>query len=238
MIQSGSWILAQIAVKIKISHKMSQIGTIPASAQGLINQNFVNQFIGINDPDAFAALRVAVSGQNTIALNNANLIEAFLQAFRALIGKGVDAQITQILLPIADGYLGNTQFDLTATDQSTNDVPVFGNSERMGDGLLTKCIQTQINAQSNQSFEGAGFSALLFTPAANVDLIDITYENGFNDRLTIEEVQQRAQALTGSPTLAGGNVEVIYNFDREIKRVVIYSNATGPVTVAPAFYPL
>jgi hypothetical protein len=217
---------------------MSQIGTIPASAQGLINQNFVNQFISFGDPDAFAALRIAVSGNNTIALNNANLIEAFVQAFRALIGKGVDAQITNVLVPVADGYLGNTQFDLTATDQSTNDVPVFGSSEQMGSGLLTKAIQTQINAQSNQSFQGDGFSALLFTPAANVDQIDVTYKGGFSNILTIEEIQARSEALSGSPTLAGGNVEVIWNFDQSIERVEIYSNATGPVTVAPAFYPV
>lgn len=215
---------------------MSQIGVIPASAQGLINQQFVNQFIAFEDPDAFSQLRVAVSGSNQIALSDADLIEAFVECFRQLVGKGDTT--TSVFIPIADGYLANTQFDLTATDQSTNDVPVFGNSEKMGMGLLTKAIQTQINANSNQSFEGDGFSALLFSDAANIDTIDITYVGGFTDRFTVEEIQIKAEALTGLASLAGGAIEVIYNFDQDIERVVIYTNGTGPVTVVPAFYAL
>ena len=79
---------------------------------------------------------------------------------------------------------GQATFVFTHTN--VNPVNVYAVSSGMSDTVLVYS-ETSINANANQTF--SGFDALLLSAPANIDRVNITFANGFNDDFTPAELR-------------------------------------------------
>lgn len=210
---------------------MALLGQIPATSTGVINLDYVPEQLLVVDATtgafAFAnvtALSLVQSGRQLATITGTRT--GGMAKLGALIN-GSSQALTQ-LLELAKGRV-NGSATLTITSNSANILNVYGFSSGFSRDMANY-IETSINANANQSF--SGFDALLLSTPANIDRVNITFADGFNDDFKPEELQAILGQLQNSENLGLlSGALVVANFGGQIANAVVYVNGSGSCVV-------
>jgi hypothetical protein len=214
---------------------MALIGTIGVGATAVFNLDFCPEKLLVVDAvtgvQAFAnitAFSLVNAGRQVGNITGARV------AGMARVGKminGASQILSESLQTGAGRVTGSTT--ITLTSNSANILNVFAVSGSFSN-VITQYIETSINANANQSF--TDFSALILSTPANVDRVNITFANGFNDDFTVSELRQLAgefQNTNADGQLNGGLLVPNFVFgDNPIQTAIVFVNGSGSCVVA------
>jgi len=208
---------------------MALLGQAPTGTS-TINIDFIPENIAVIDSvtglPAFATvtqLSIVSAGQQI-----ANLTGARIAGF-GRIGQFISgaAQLLGSWLQLALGRVnGSTTITITHANVAT--LQVFGVSSGFSNDVVNY-VETSINANANQSF--GNFEALILSTPANVDRVNITFADGFNDDFSVSELKAMVSSLqnTNADGLLNGGL-LIPNLGN-IVNCVVYINALGNCVV-------
>lgn len=165
---------------------MSKIGVLPISSNTTITLNYCPEFLVVSAVDLanpVSSLTVTVDGKVYQNLNT----QAAITALGKIGGGGLlgaDVALGSIFR-LATGRISNatTQIQLTNADATAYDVLGFSISQ---DGEPVSVAQSTVQASSDISFDE--FLGLAF-PETNVDRLDVEFDNGFVESMTVAEVK-------------------------------------------------
>lgn len=213
---------------------MGRIGQLTTGA-GVVTviagQAQLEEFLLIGDVDTtnpLTAIQIEVAGQTVLNINSAALITGFMKWAMELTASTVG-----LMLKVATGQIvASTTYRLTNGGATTPNIFAFSDNKT---GIPIEVASKTINPSSFETFEK--FSVLLLETPANVAYADITFRDGHQSQLTIEEIDALF-ALKNQSEANGrlGTVSVINNTDQTIRRVKIYTTASA-LTVLQAKLP-
>jgi hypothetical protein len=193
----------------------------------------LNRFQPIGDTDTanpLQGLSIEVGGKTFINIANAaTLITAFMKWQMELCASTVG-----LLLKIATGVINKpTTYRFTNAGATTPDVFAFS-EEKNGVPFIGQT--SSINANSSQDF--TKFSALFLQTPANVDSVDITFQDDHSQTFLPAEIDALF-ALYNQAEADGrlGGVTVLDNTRQSIKSARVNTNATGACVVLVAKLP-
>jgi len=222
---------------------MSQIGTLVTGA-GIVTTlplQFVPEFIlvGTLDTDLpLTAISWNVAGDEKVNITGAAALVAYSKLKLAGL-LGADVKLSQVLR-VADGYIGNQQFQVRLTNAGVTTPAIYGYSTQKSGGRILKATQNVILDGANQSYEE--FLALQFLPTnvarAEVVFYDSERNMEFSESMTMcelaslfaQENTTDADGLTGT-YLTIDNAMILQE-GLSIKRVTLYvTGANVTVTI-------
>lgn len=219
---------------------MALIGTIGATSTQVFNLDFTPEKLLVIDTTtglpAFAnitALSIVNSGRQMANITGAR-VGGFARLGKMYNGFAAATPFNALMaesLQSAGGRVSGSS-TITITSNSANILNVYAVSGSMSD-IIANYIETSINANANQSF--TDFSALLLSTPANVDRVNITFANGFNDDFTMPELKALVGEFqnTNADGLLNGAV-MVPNFvfgDNPISNAVVFVNSSGACVV-------
>lgn len=161
-----------------------------------------------------------------------NLTQTRVSAF-ARLGAFIAgaAQLLSEWLTIGDGR-NNGSSTITITHGNANPVDVYGVSNSFATQIVNY-VETSINAFANQSFDD--FNALVLSTPANIDRVNLTFADGFNDDFSVPELKALIGSAqnTNASGLLNGNL-VVPNFlfgSNPIRAAIVYVNGSGSCVV-------
>lgn len=208
---------------------MALLGNIAANSTGVINLDFVPEQIVVVDSTTGIAvmqnvtqLSIVQSGRQLANLTGGR-VGAFARLKKFIYGA---AQLMGQWLEIAAGRV-NGSTTITITHSTANAVNVYGVSSSFSDQLINY-VETSINANANQSFDN--FSALMLSTPNNIDRVNITFSDGFNDDFTVPELKALISTFqnTDADGLLNGNL-AIPNIG--IRTAIVFVNSLGSCVV-------
>ena len=213
---------------------MALLGQIPAASTGVINLDFVPEKLLVVDSvtgvQAFGnvtALSIVNSGRQIATITGARAA-GFARVGKFIAGA---AQILAESLQLGAGRVSGST-TITITSNAANPLNVFGVSAAFSN-LIANYVETSINANANQSFQG--FSALLLSTPANVERVNLTFANGFNDDFSVSELRALIGEFQNSD--ASGQLNgalMVPNFvfgDNPIQTAIVFVNGSGSCVV-------
>jgi len=221
-------------------YNMALLGQIAATSTGVINLDFVPEKLNVVDAvtgvtvfSTVTQLSLVQSGRQLANLTGTR-IAAMARIQKYIAGA---AQLLAEWLELALGRV-NGSSTLTITHSNANAVLVYGVSSGFSP-VLTNYVETSINANANQSFEG--FDALVLSTPANIDRVNITFESGFNDDFTVPELKSLVGSSqnTDASGLLNGNI-LLPNLGAGtpagIRTAIVFVNGTGACVVGVKRY--
>lgn len=208
---------------------MSLLGTIAASSQDTLSIQNLPEVLVIDDVDAdnvLDRLSVRISGQPLIDISNQSLIGAYGKLNNAGI-LGADVKVA-LVYPIALGKMNNKEVEITLSNTSASAISVYGFGTAKSN-IARKVATQTVNDGSNAEY--MGFDALIFDPA-NVDTVEIEFNNGFRDTFRPQEIKalmSKIAVALDEDGLLNGNLALI-NTLNTFKSAQIYSTG-GDTTV-------
>jgi hypothetical protein len=209
---------------------MALLGTIAASSTGVINLDYVPEQLliidsatGLPDFANITSISLVQSGRQLASLTGARI------AGMARLGSflmDISALFMAESLELSKGRI-NGSATLTITNGAIVAVNIYGVSSGFSRDI-SNYVETSINANANQSF--SNFDALLLSTPANIDRVNITFENGFNDDFKPEELKNligQMQNADGEGLLNGALV--VPNVG--IATAIVFVNSTGTCVV-------
>ena len=183
------------------------IGTIPASATGTINLTYLPEFLFFEVLTAPTLLRVTALGDGVIL----DMDNFGLNAIN-----GIDA-VTRVnggfLVRLSDGLIAGRNIEIVLANAVTGVLTVHGFSTRQG-SFYVQYLRQIILANSGQTFRD--FSLLALPNLAEMDTIDINYQDGTSQRFLPVELRQLA-GINGYQVAH----PVVVNFDGTVKSVTV-----------------
>jgi len=210
-------------------YDMALLGQAPTGTS-TINIDFIPENIAVIDSvtglpalGVVTQLSIVSAGQQI-----ANLTGARIAGF-GRIGQFINgaAQLLGSWLQLALGRVnGSTTITITHANVAT--LQIFGVSSGFSNDVVNY-VETSINANANQSF--GNFEALILSTPANVDRVNITFTDGFNDDFSVPELKAMVSSLqnTNADGLLNGGL-FIPNLGN-ILNCVVYINALGNCVV-------
>jgi hypothetical protein len=221
-------------------YNMALLGQIAATSTGVINLDFVPEKLNVVDAvtgvtvfSTVTQLSLVQSGRQLANLTGTR-IAAMARIQKYIAGA---AQLLAEWLELALGRV-NGSSTLTITHSNANAVLVYGVSSGFSP-VLTNYVETSINANANQSFEG--FDALVLSTPANIDRVNITFESGFNDDFTVPELKSLVGSSqnTDAAGLLNGNI-LLPNLGAGtpagIRTAIVFVNGSGACVVGVKRY--
>lgn len=230
---------------------MAVIGNVPsAGASVILNLDYLPERILLEGPGSvanFSSFSVVTSGVQLMSITSAARFEALAKFDNQLISTKPTAteDETRVLkyLRLAIGRI-NKQTTIQGTDSNPTILPTYpynimAASTGMS-GLARRAVESSINPSANATFND--FEALFIEPS-NFLRSQITFDNGFTDEYTPQEVaslfaaynQSDVQGSLGNSftpliCLAGDTP-----FGR-VSQAVLYATSGGSVTVLKSDY--
>lgn len=213
---------------------MALLGTIPANSTGTINLNYVpekllitNQATGVQSFADVSSISIVNSGRQVATLTGKR-VSGFARVAKYITGA---AQLLAESLQLGGGKNSGAT-TITITNTSANVLNVFGVSASFSN-VIANYVETSINANANQMF--TDFSSLLLSAPVNVERVNITFSNGFNDDFTVSELR----ALVGEVQNTNNNAELdgnllVPNFafgENQMQSAIVFVNSSGACVV-------
>lgn len=190
-----------------------KIGSVPAASTATINLTYVPQFLLIKTPGVApgVAVKVTAIGDGVLA----DLDWDGVKALDAIRGVSDLAGVEQLAL--ADGLVAGKNCEIVITNASATDaVDVFAFSQKKGTSYV-RSLRNTVLANSGQQFENFAYMGL---PAfVTGEIINVTYVDGTNQQLDIEDLKGQTAFNQGVP---GQNID---NLDGMIDLVVLIPTA-------------
>lgn len=220
---------------------MAFIGQFPASSTAVFNLDFL--------PEKFLITNTAAATQ---ALSNFSVVCSGLQLFSITSDARLTAlakfdsgavlsdptvggiSTTASYLRLATGRI-NKATTITGTNPAAVAENAFAASTNISN-VARRAVEQSINPSANATFDN--FEALIFD-AANVTRAQITFENGFSDEYSVQEI--RALYANFHVSDAGGNLEGLCCIDADsgagrISQVVLYAGGGAAIVVLKTDY--
>lgn len=213
----------------------SSFGSLTASGDTIINLPFVPQYLligTVDTPLTITKLSVSIEGNEQTNISGLALIKAFSQwMMEGMLG--ADVKVGQII-KIADGKILGKDCQIQVTNGSATTPTYYAFGDRNGSTGIKAGMST-IQASSNKLYNA--FGALMFA-STNIEYAQITWNNGYTDKLTIPEM--RALFVMNNVSDADGELSAITVIDNlnstddargQIASVDLYNGSGGTTTV-------
>jgi hypothetical protein len=218
---------------------MSLIGSLPASATGVFNLDFLPERIILRNALNVGAsnLSVVTSGTQLISITSQPRINALAKFDQGGVLSADDATSPDYVtswVKLSTGRI-NKATTITATNSVASTSDVFAVSTNLN-SVARRAVEQSINASANATF--TNFEALFFDPT-NVLRAQITFANGFTDEYSVveldalyasyhlTEVGQRLSGLTCIDADSGAGL---------ISQVVLFNGSGGTTVVLKTDY--
>lgn len=197
------------------------LGSIPAASTGTIRLEFCPMLIHFDIDAAPTSVIVDVLGDGVITRLDANGIQSVSR--QKAIGNLAD----QYGCLLASGMVNKTTEITIANASVGTALDVYGYSDRKGQFYVRNLSQITL-ADSGYVF--GDFFELALPELTSSDIVTITYRNGHNQRVTLEDIRWNAKYMN----YVGDDAYDfrIFNWDQSIKEVSIQpaANQTAYVT--------
>lgn len=199
-----------------------------AGIDTVINLPYVPEFILVGETDTdlpLTKVSISVGGSDYQNINGQSLIQADSKIdMEGLLG--ADVKIAQVIA-VADGLIPFQTCQVRLTNAGATTPNIYAFSTSMGSRVFSKGTTT---IQDNSSDVFDGFQALIFDPT-NLDYVQVTWEDGTNQKMTEAELKAVFAVLNQSDAngeLAG--LLVLNNALNIFQSVEIYTSG-GALTV-------
>ena len=213
---------------------MSQIDTLVGGAGNVTTINLDNgvpQILLIGDGSTdlpISNIQLSVSGKTYISASVQALIQAYSKwLMQSLLG--ADVKVAQAII-LANGFIPGKNCQIELTNAGATTPAIYAHSINKGNAPMS-CGQSVVLDSGSQLF--SGFEALFFDPA-NLDYVDVTFDDGHKDKFTSAELSvlfARGNQADASGLL--GTMQAIDNSRGNISQVEIYASG-GNITVLQA----
>lgn len=211
-----------------------QIGTLAAGAGTItvINRDQVDAYLligTVTQGPLLQGLTITIGGKVTQQVATTGAIQA-IQKYLMESNLGGNLLIGYLLKIAQDFIPGqNVQYRLENSTANPHDIYAF--SEGQTDQVPVVAGQLNINASSNQTFEGSGFTALTF-PATNFEYVNLEFEDGHTSKLEGAEVDALFNLYNQADDDGRlANQHVIDNKEGDIVRATIFTTNGGNLLV-------
>jgi uncharacterized protein YerC len=214
---------------------MSLIGQFPIAGSAVFNLDFLPEYLLINSATAdqnLSNFSVVTSGIQLMSVTSAARLTALAKFDSGAIlmdPAGVSPNaVTSAYLKLATGRI-NKATTITGTTPSATALNVFAASTNITN-VARRAVEQSVNPSANATF--SDFEALIFS-TADVLRVQITFDNGFSDEYTPNEINALYSRYHVSDVF--GTLEGLACIDADsgagrISQVVLY-NGAGAATV-------
>lgn len=220
---------------------MALIGAFPASSSAVFNLDFLPEWVLIGDTtngnQSLSNFSVVVSGTQLMSITDVNRLTALSKFDSGAIltdPSALNESLAAQWLKLATGRI-NKATTITGTNGVAAARNIFAASTNICQ-VGRRAVEQSINPSANATF--SNFEALFFAPA-NILRAQITFDNGFTDEYTTQELA----ALYGKfhVTDAGGLLEGLLCIDADsgaglISQVVLFNSSGGSTVVLKSDY--
>jgi len=218
---------------------MALIGTFPASASAVFNLDFLPEKVLIGTPNAdnqaLSNFSVVTSGTQLMSITSVARLTALAKfdSGAILANTGGDSMAASYLR-LATGRI-NKATTITGTNGTAFTENFFAASTNIS-GVARRAVEQSINPSANATFND--FEALIFD-STNVLRAQITFDNGFTDEYTVQEL--RALYSNYHVSDASGFLEGLCVIDADsgaglISQVVLFAGSGAAVVVLKTDY--
>lgn len=217
---------------------MSSIGSTNAVGVKTFDLSYLPQFLQIGGPDAtfsLSALTIVARGKTLVQLTDPVQILAISQIENSLMGSMVTTLGSRFFL--ADGRIEG-QSTITVNSTSAGIEPYYANSLKKSKTMTARNISVSpVVANGNGIY--TDFDLLMFD-GANVERVQVTYENGYTEELTVPEVNGLFVSINqtgGNGTVQGQSVLLGYRAPSgfKVKQAIIYAGASNANVLVSSF---
>ena len=185
---------------------MAQIGTLGASASAVFNLDFLPEYFLINNPEdtqTASNFSVVTSGVQLMSITSEARLTALARFDSGALLENVqtaaiNSRVTAYL-KLATGRINKaTTINLTNSEAVAKNI--FAASSNISN-IARRAVEQSINPSANATFDN--FEALIFS-GTNILRAQVTFDNGFSDEYTPDELQ----ALYGRYHMSEGNANL------------------------------
>ena len=220
---------------------MSLIGTFPSLGTAVFNLDFLPERVLIGTADAanqaLSNFSVVCSGVQLMSITNVGRLTALAKYDSGAILQ--DPSLVNIATTSAYLRLATGRINKATTIQGTNSVAAVTNFYAASSNITTvarRAVEQSINQSANATFDN--FEALFFD-ATNILRAQITFDNGFTDEYSPDELL----ALYSSSHISdsAGRLELLTCISAQcgesnISQVVLFNGAGGVTVVLKSDY--
>ena len=222
---------------------MALIGSFPASSSAVFNLDFLpERFLVGGTQSANQALSnfsVVCSGQQLMSVTDVNRLTALAKFDSGAIlddpnTPGTTNSMTASWIKLATGRI-NKATTITGTNSLATAENAFAVSTNIGN-IARRAVEQSINPSANATFQN--FEALIFL-STNVLRATITWENGFVDEYSVQELRALYAAYHVSDANATLEQQTIIDADSgagKISQVTLFTSSGGSVVVLKTDY--
>jgi hypothetical protein len=223
---------------------MALIGVFPASVSAVFNLDYLPEkfLVGTTffNNQSLSNLSVVCSGVQLMSITDVDRITALAKFDSGailqdpIVPPTADENQAASWLRLATGRI-NKATTITGTNGVAFNRNAFASSTCISN-VARRAVEQSINPSANATFDN--FEALLFLPA-NVLRAQITFDNGFTDEYSVDEL--RALYANYHIADAGGLLQGLICIDADsgagkISQVVLYNGAGGSTVVLRTDY--
>jgi hypothetical protein len=220
---------------------MALIGNFAASSSAVFNLDFLPErlLIGLTNDDnqSLSNFSVVTSGVQLMSITNVSRLTALAKFDSGAIlqdPSSANVATTASYLRLATGRI-NKATTITGTNGIASVVNVYAASTNIGN-VARRAVEQSINPSANATFDN--FEALFFD-VTNVLRAQITFENGFTDEYTVQEIAALYASSHVSDAL--GRLELLACIDADsgagrISQVVLFNGSGGSTVVLKTDY--
>jgi len=217
---------------------MSSIGSTTGIGIKTFDLSYLPQFLQIGGPDAtfnLNALTIVARGKTLVQLTDSTQILAISQVENSLMGSMTTTLGSRFFL--ADGRIEG-QSTITVNSSSATPETYYANSLKKSKSMTARNISVSpVVANGNGVY--SDFDLLMFD-GTFVERVQVTYENGYTEELTVAEVNGLFCSISqtlGNGTIQGQSVLLGYRAPMgfKIKTAVIYAGASNANVLVSSF---
>jgi uncharacterized protein YerC len=222
---------------------MALIGTFPASSSAVFNLDFLPEYFLVGTTNAanqaLSNFSVVTSGVQLMSITSVNRLTALAKfdsgailADPAPVGTAVST--TASYLRLATGRI-NKATTINGTNSLATVENVYAASTNISN-VARRAVEQSINPSANATFDN--FEALIFD-SSNVLRAQITFDNGFTDEYTVDEIRALYSRYHVADLSGRLELQTVIAADSGaglISQVVLFNGAGGSTVVLKSDY--
>ena len=220
---------------------MAFIGSFPASGSAVLNLDYLPEYFLVGttwaNSQSLSNFSVVTSGVQLMSITDVNRLTALAKFDSGAILDAYTAaqnSETASYIRLSTGRI-NKATTITGTNGTAAIQDAYAASTNIGN-VARRAIEQSINPSANATF--TNFEALFF-PEANVLRAQITFDNGFTDEYSIQEMQAlyaKYHVCDAFGIIAGNLCIDADSGAGKIAQVVLFTSAAGSTVVLKTDY--
>jgi uncharacterized protein YerC len=222
---------------------MALIGTFPASSSAVFNLDFLPEYFLVGTTNAanqaLSNFSVVTSGVQLMSITSVNRLTALAKFDSGAIladpaPVGTVVSTTASYLRLATGRI-NKATTINGTNSLATVENVYAASTNISN-VARRAVEQSINPSANATFDN--FEALIFD-SSNVLRAQITFDNGFTDEYTVDEIRALYSRYHVADLSGRLQLQTVIAADSGaglISQVVLFNGAGGSTVVLKSDY--